>query len=89
MSFKKKEVLIVIQLHTTYNWLYKPRYKYKNIYRNVFVDRHKQSDVNEDQKNILYKIEKLKFYIIDFNKNDIMKLKVYLVDYVVKENNWQ
>lgn len=35
------------------------------------------------------KIKKLKFYIVEFEENGVIKPKVYLVDYVVGGNNWQ
>lgn len=34
-------------------------------------------------------MKELKPYIIEFNKNDVMKPKVYLSDCVVEGNNWQ
>lgn len=35
------------------------------------------------------KIKKLKFYIVEFEENGVIKPKIYLVDYVVGGNNWQ
>ena len=53
----------------------------------MFINRHKQSNIVEDYLNFLKKIEKLKPYIIKFNKNGTMKLKDYPVDCVVKSEN--
>lgn len=66
--------------------LYKLEYKYKNIYKNVFIDKYKQSNVIEDSKIFLNKIKKLKLYIIKFDRNNIIKPKIYLLDCIVKSN---
>lgn len=57
-------------------------------YKNMFIGRYKQPDIVEDCKVFLEKIEKLKPYIIEFNKNSIIKSKFYLLDYMVRDNNW-
>ena len=57
--------------------------------KDVFVDGHEQSDVVEDRKNFLYKMEELKPYIVEFDENGAMKPKVYLADCVIGGNNWQ
>lgn len=65
--------------------LCKLRYIYKNIYKDIFLDKYKQSDMVEDYINFLKKIKKLKLYMIKFNKNDIIKLKIYFFNYIVKK----
>ena len=55
--------------------------------KNVFVDRHEQSDVVKDWKNFLQKIEELKPYIVEFEENNAIKPKVYLANYAVRGNN--
>lgn len=62
-------------------------YKYKNVCKNVFIDRFKQSDIMEDYKNFLKKIEKLKPYMIEFEEKSIMKIKIYLFDYIIYSND--
>lgn len=52
--------------------LYKPKYQYKNIEKDNFVNKYEQSDVVEDLKNFWKKIEKSKLYIFKLNKNDII-----------------
>lgn len=50
----------------------------------MFIDRHKQSDIIKDYKNFSKKIKKLKLYIIEFEKDDIIKKNIYLLDCIVK-----
>lgn len=40
----------------------------------------------EDQKNFLKKITELKLYIVEFEKNIIIKEKIYLFDYTLIHN---
>ena len=55
----------------------------------MFIDRHKQSDIIKDYKNFSKKFEKLKLYMIEFEKDDVIKEKIYLFDYIVKgEKQW-
>ena len=65
-------------------WLYKLKFVYKKVCKDVFIDNHKQLDVVEDQNCFLIKIEKLKLYIVEFSKNSVIKAKDYLVNFVVK-----
>lgn len=44
--------------------------------KDVFINGYKQSN------------KKLKLYIIKFEKNDVLKSKIYLVDCVIEKNNW-
>lgn len=55
--------------------------------KDKFVDDYKQSDVIKDHINFLRKMEKLKFYMIEFNKNSIVKSKVYPSDFAVGREN--
>lgn len=77
----------MIQSYTTCNLLLKLMYKYKDLHKDIFVDRHKQSDVVEDQKNIPQNMKKLKFYIVKFNENGAMKPKLYLTTCVIRQMN--
>lgn len=70
-------------------WLYKLRYIYKNIRKDVFVDRHKQFDIIEDYIYFLKKIKELISYIVEFNKYDTTKPKVYSSNYTIKRKNQQ
>ena len=51
--------------------------------KDVFVDGHKQSDVVEDRKRFLNKMEELKLYLVEFNEDGAMKDKTYLPDCAV------
>lgn len=83
------ETLIVICSSTAQKWLYKLEYEYKNVYKDMFIDRHKWLEVVEDHKIFLEKIEELKLYMVEFDKNSVMKFKVYLSDCAIGGNNRQ
>lgn len=63
-------------------------YKYKNVYKNVFVDKHKWSNVIKNCRNFVRKIERLKPYMIKVDKNDIIKSKIYYFNWKIKKKNW-
>lgn len=81
------KILITIFLQTTQTWLYKLKYIYKDVRKNVFVHKYKQSDMVEDYIHFLKKMEKLKLYMIEFNKDSTIKLKVYHFNCVVEGKN--
>lgn len=62
------------------------KYKYKNIYKNVFTKEYKQSNIIKNDKNFLIKIENFKLYIIEFKKDNIIKRKLYPLNCIIKEN---
>lgn len=66
-------------------WLNKLDYKYKYIYKNIFIDRYKQADMIKDYINFLKVLKDLKPYIIQFEKNEIMIPKIYLDNYIVED----
>lgn len=47
-SPQKIEIPIIIYLHTAQIWLRKLGYVYKDVYKNVFMDKNKQFDIVED-----------------------------------------
>lgn len=55
----------------------------------MFTNGHEQPDVVENHKVFLEKIKKLKPYMIDFDKNGVIKPKVYLSDCAIEGNNRQ
>ena len=55
--------------------------------KNVFVDGHEWSNVVENCKNFLQKIEELKPYIVEFEENGVIKPKIYLSDYAIEGND--
>lgn len=83
----KVETPIVIYLHTAQRWLCKLSYEYKDVHKDVFVNRHKRSDVIEDRKNFFKKIEKFKPYMVEFKENKIIKPKIYSLDCAVRRDN--
>lgn len=71
------------------NWLCKLGYVYKNIQKDMFMDKYKRSDIVEYHINFLIKMEELKPYMVEFDKDGTMKPKTYPLDCVVKgENKW-
>lgn len=86
ISPEKIEILIVIYLRIAQNWQGKLEYEYKNVRKNVFIDRYKGADVVEDHKNFLKRLNKLKQYIVEFEEDCIMKPKVYFFNCAVKGN---
>ncbi len=53
----------------------------------MFIHGHEKSNVVEDRKVFLEKIEKLKPYLVKFDENGTIKPKVYLSNCKVKGNN--
>lgn len=53
----------------------------------MFINKHEQQDVIEDCKVFVNKIEKLKPYIVEFDKNCAIKPKKYLLDCAVRGNH--
>lgn len=50
---------------------------------------YKQSDIIKDCIKFDNKIEKLKLYLIEVNKNNIIKNKIYLYNYIINGKNDQ
>lgn len=88
MDSKDMETPIVNCLYITQKWLYKLGYKYKNVYKDVFIDRYKWLDIIENCKVCPNKIEKLKTYIVELDKNGAIKPKRYTLDYIIRDNHW-
>lgn len=63
-------------------------FKYKDEKKDVFVNGQKWSNMMEDHKKFLNKIEKLKPYLIELNKNGKIKDKRYLPNYVVGDKDY-
>lgn len=83
VNLKNIEIAIMICLYITQKKLYKLRYEYKNIYKNIFIDKYKQSNIIKVYKIFWNKIKKLKLYIVKFNKNNIIKPKIYSSNYAI------
>lgn len=78
----------MIYLRIAQRWLDKLEYEYKNIHKDIFINKYEQLDINKDCKVFIKKMKELKSYIMEFNKNDAMKLKIYPSNCIVKGNNW-
>ena len=74
---------VVIRACTAQTWLRKLRFVYKEVRKNVFIDGHERPDVVEDRNRFLTKMEELKPYMVEFNKDGAMKAKDYPVDCAV------
>ena len=77
------ETPIVICSRIARKWLGKLGYEYKDVRKDVFVDRHERANVVEDCKNFLKRLEELKPYIVEFEEDGTMKPKIYPADYAV------
>lgn len=64
---------IIIYLCTAWRWLCNLGYECKDERKDVFVDKHKRTDVVEDRKNFLKKIERLKPYMMEFYENSVIR----------------
>ena len=62
--------------------------KYKNVYKNIFINEHEQSNVMEDHKIFLEKMKKLKLYMVKLEKNGVIKKKIYLSDWAIHGPNY-
>lgn len=67
-------------------WLGQLRYKYKNIYKDIFIDKYEQLNITKDCKSSLSKIKELKLYIVEFEETVIIKYNIYLPEYIVQDN---
>ena len=85
MNLKGEKSLIEIKLCTARNWLHRLGFKYKNVKKPIFINEYKQLDMVKDCKRFLKIRKELKLYIIEFNKDSIMKNKKYPFDCVISE----
>lgn len=49
----------------------------------IFVDKYERPDMIKNYINFLRKIEKLKTFLVEFNKNDNIRFKIYLLNYTI------
>lgn len=80
ISPKKIETPIVIYLYIAQKWLGKLGYKDKDIRKDIFIDKYKEANIIKDHKNFLKRLEKLKLYILEFDKNSTMKSKIHPIN---------
>lgn len=55
--------------------------------KDIFIDGHERSDVVEDRKNFLRRMEELKPYMVEFEENGAMKEKIYPPDCAIHGPN--
>lgn len=60
MSSEEIRTPIVICSRTAWKWLDKLGYRYKNMCKDMFVNRDEQANVVKDCKNFFKKLEELK-----------------------------
>ena len=62
-------------------------FEYKDMKKDIFIDGHKRSDLVEDCKRFLNKMENLKPYLVEFNEDGTMKDKTYPLDCAIGGEN--
>ena len=80
---------MIICSRTAQKWLNKLEYKYEHVKKNLFIDGHEKPDVIKNQKNFLEIIEKLKPYLVKFDKIGQMILNIHPSDYKIKTDKYQ
>lgn len=81
------KTLIMICLRIAQKWLWNLEYEYKNVSKDLFVDRCERSYFAEDYKNFLKKKKEFKPYVVEFKEDGTMKPKVYFSDFKVNKSN--
>ena len=76
--------LVTICSRIAKKWLNKLKYRYQHIEKNVFVDSHEQSNVVENRKKFVKTIEKMEFYLVEFDTEGKMFSKAYPSDCTVE-----
>lgn len=89
ISSKKIETLIVIYLYKAWKWLSKLGYDYKNVRKDIFVDKHEQTNIVEDHRTVFKRLEELKPYIIKFKKDSKIKPKIYSANCIIGKDKQQ
>lgn len=59
------------------------------MYKNIFIDGYKQTNVIENCKNFFKRLKKLKLYLIEFKEDDIIKPKIYFSNCAIDRNEQQ
>lgn len=75
---------IEIKLRTTRNWIHKLGFEYKDVKKDVFIDKHERPDVIQDCENFLKVMKELEPYLVEFNEDGRMKNKEYPLDCAIK-----
>lgn len=86
VSPERVQTPIEIKSRTMYKWLYKLRFEYKDVRKDVFIDRYKRPDMVEDCEKFLNTIKDLDPYLVEFEKDRSIKTKNYLDDYAMEED---
>lgn len=79
----------MICLCTAQRQLCKLRYKYKDIHKDVSMNRYKRSNIVENCKIFFIKIKKLKLYMVEFKEDCTIKSKAYSSNYAIKGDKRQ
>ena len=78
---------IMICLRIAQRWLCNLEYGYKNVSKDVFVDKCERSHFAEDYKNFHKKKKEFKPYMVEFEEDGTMRPKVYSPDFKVSKSN--
>ncbi len=62
---------------------------YKDVRKDVSVDEHERPDVVKDRTNFLKKMEELKPFLVEINKDGTMRSKVYPPNCVVESEDYR
>lgn len=52
--------------------------------KDVFVNEHKWPNIVKDCKRFMNQMKELKLYLVKFNKDGIIKNKIYQLDYTIR-----
>lgn len=77
INLQEKEISIIICLfpiQKSLGWL---GYEYKDILKDVLIHKHEQSNVVKYYKNFLTIMKAFKPYIVQFEENGAIKVKIY------------
>lgn len=62
-------------------------FEYKDIKKDVFIDKYKGANIVQGCENFVKVIKKLEPYFVEFDKDGTMKNKKYLLDCVIESIN--
>lgn len=78
------EISIVICSHIAWRWLYRLKFEYKEVCKDIFIDSHEWLDVVEVQNQFLIIMKELESYIVEFDKDSVIKAENYPSNYIIR-----
>ena len=76
-----------MRLRIVCKWLNCLGYKWKEVQKGVFFDRHKRENMVEYRETFLIKMKSLLIYFEEFSENGLILPKAYPNDYKIKESD--